>query len=139
MSRKKFRNPLDICCVYALLDPRNGLAHYVGSTLSLHARLCSHNNIDSWRTHTLEYCKWRVELAKIDLVPDVAVVEVCKFEELRGREKYWITHGLQIGWPLTNKPVEYTKPTNTTKEKIKLIKQFKSMFSEYRGWTFDKQ
>jgi len=85
--------------VYALLDPRGGVACYVGyTTQPLEKRLANHLAAAK-RSPDRPVCAWINELAGQLLRPKICVLELvepsAKWEE---REKWWIAHYRQRGW-----------------------------------------
>ena len=98
--------------IYGLVDPRDGLIHYVGQTNKGARRLIEHRN-EHGRVNP-QKTQWLQELAGVGGQPIMTVLEQCDDDDADARELYWITHGRDAGWPLVNKAHGY----ETTERKI---------------------
>jgi len=86
--------------IYALLDPRDAAVRYIGKTIQTPAaRLRRHLQR---RFHTRKGC-WISQLKEQGLKPIWQTLEVIPAGEgWEARECWWIAHGRNEGWPLTN-------------------------------------
>lgn len=86
--------------VYALVDPRDNQAHYVGATEDVYQRFQAHINCAG---NNAVKNAWISELrAANKMVIMQMLQEVDGVEEARKREAYWIRHYRDLGMPLTN-------------------------------------
>jgi hypothetical protein len=88
--------------IYALVDPRDLLIHYVGMTQNHPVeRMIQHwRNQDDYPTVKTEWIK---ELKKVSGKPNVLILQhVADEEQARQRERFWIKQGIDNGWPLVN-------------------------------------
>jgi len=77
--------------IYELIDPRNGLARYVGVTKnSLQRRLNQHIS-DAKRGGKSYRCKWIRKLISLNLLPVIRLIETVSEKEREEKEKYWIS------------------------------------------------
>lgn len=86
--------------IYGLMDPRTNQIHYVGyTTLTLQQRLAWHIHDDRNSPRTA----WLLELIQSGIMPMMVELEVVRPARLwPERERWWIQHGRNLGWPLTN-------------------------------------
>ena len=86
--------------VYFLWDPRNGDIRYVGKTNNPTARLWDHRHV----SHRESYCdNWKREMAAEGVCCEMAILEkALSPEQANEREQWWIAHGRENHWPLTN-------------------------------------
>lgn len=89
--------------IYALLDPRNGHARYVGqTTVALRQRLASHC-APSARLPALPTAAWLRDLHSIGLRPEITELEPTPSDQLDAGEQYWIATLRALGCDLTNR------------------------------------
>jgi len=117
---KQFPN----CCVYGLVDPRDGLYHYIGSTICLGNRLMQHVTFDCWSDHTIEYCRWRMELEIEGRQPQLVILCAARPDTVRRHERTYIRCALEAGHPLVN---QQSRPTATHGEKERLLLEYKQL------------
>lgn len=91
--------------IYALVDPRTRMIHYVGQTDDVDRRYSEHLKDASDTTKVA----WLSELRALDFKPHVHVLQQCENEDVYYIENWWIALGRRQGWPLTNgtKPGEW--------------------------------
>jgi hypothetical protein len=87
--------------IYALIDPRDDMIHYIGRTIRPNGRLQQHLEEV---TVNKKKNQWLQELKKLHMTPRMEVLESleCKAIDAERRETYWIQYLLTIGAPLTN-------------------------------------
>lgn len=84
--------------IYTLTDPRTRIIRYVGKTNNPTLRLWMHMN-EKKRTH--KNC-WLGQLKSLGLRPIMDVIEEVASDTWQERERFWIAHFRQLGFPLTN-------------------------------------
>lgn len=90
--------------IYALIDPNTDEIRYIGKTeqkvayrRQQHLRCAQ---VSDKNTHLLN---WLRQLLDDGLIPEFCILEeVEQAQDWQERERYWIAHGLDRGWPLTN-------------------------------------
>lgn len=88
--------------VYALVDPRDGLPHYVGRTTNPALRMTAHIS-DLGRYANKRKKAWILELKALGLRPELEVLEeTYGAVDAHDGEAFWVAHGRRAGWPLTN-------------------------------------
>lgn len=103
--------------IYALVDPRNGNAFYVGVAQRPIRRFRDHMRPDNIRN---QYLKNRiVELADLNLRPKLRILETVERRNRANREHYWIVWHLEQGIELCNIDVLYHKGKKLGMEAIK--------------------
>lgn len=93
---KDWRRGREIGWVYGLVDPQDHEVHYVG---------CSIHPVIRWQEHLDEQRKsngWLEGLKRLDLKPDIRILETAARSELVETEAKWIEFGTVAGWPLSN-------------------------------------
>lgn len=85
--------------IYALQDPRTEQIRYIGKTGNLKSRLYFHLQCKDVNRHKVG---WIQQLKTEGLKPAMLTLEETTEVDWPEREKYWIAHGRQEGWPLTN-------------------------------------
>ena len=101
MADSKFKLPAS---VYALVDPRTGLARYIGcTTKQLERRLRVHVSEAKCSKNNYRRLKWIRSLVKDGHEPKIVLVEsVDDVAVLFDRERFWIAHYKNIGVDLVN-------------------------------------
>ena len=85
--------------IYGLIDPLVHQIAYVGKTNDLNGRLQSH--ISTTAQHTTG--QWIKRLRSVNARPSIVVLELMEDDgDWDNSERWWISHGLRMGWPLTN-------------------------------------
>jgi hypothetical protein len=85
--------------VYALIDPRDNLVHYVGLTGSVPTKRIAEHLQD----RTGAKAEWLIDLLNSAFMPTFAVLQTADdMEQAQMRESWWIATGELLGWPLTN-------------------------------------
>lgn len=85
--------------VYLLVDPRDGLPHYVGATSNIKARLSAHKRAKGENKRH----KWLKELKELGLSFEfVPIGEYWYKQHAYHCEAIAINNGFAKGWPLTN-------------------------------------
>ena len=86
--------------IYALVDPRDDTIRYIGKTIqSLEKRMKSHLR----RRDGTRRARWIEELSASQQKPSIHILEVIRAnKDWEKRERWWIAHGMDEGWPLTN-------------------------------------
>lgn len=100
--------------IYGLVDPRDGLIHYVGRSSSGLARPRAHRAQKSLRTASQKNT-WLRDLFEAGLDYSIATLDVVAPSEallcwwwpyhtnhMNDAERWWIAYGRASGWPLTN-------------------------------------
>ena len=89
--------------VYALIDPRDNLVHYVGISIDAQSRFYGHMHDV---TGNYGESRWIKGLKKNGLSPILQILEVIDGDNAGAiaceREQYWISEMLRIGHPLSN-------------------------------------
>lgn len=86
--------------IYALIDPRDGLARYIGKTNNRIGRLQQHER----KSHNQDVQKWLGELSNLGLEVKMEILErVPMGEDWRIAESYWMREAFKQGWPILNK------------------------------------
>jgi len=113
--------------IYGLIDPTNHQVSYVGKTNDLYGR---------WRQHLADAtnspkAQWLQKLQAMELKPTLVVLECLKDEaEHVDAERFWIAHGLRLGWPLKNtaypdaKIVDWESEVEETQRAGEFLQQF---------------
>lgn len=97
--------PAEQHIVYALIDPRTRLIHYVGKSVKGIKRAKQHVTEASRRDRpsVRPVCLWIKELQAAGLMYDVIVLDTHNSAtQLSVVERWWIAYGRASGWPLTN-------------------------------------
>lgn len=95
------------CWIYGLVDPRDHNVHYIGKSV---------HPIVRWREHLADESddspkvKWLEELAMYKLEPDLRILEETTRHDDNYIERKWIEHGIEQGWPLTNRNLTNATP-----------------------------
>lgn len=90
----------DTMVVYALCDPRDGAARYIGITNNMLARYNEHLRLNGSNERKHE---WLTELLDAHLLPIMHTLEVVEvYEEARDREVAWIQAYINAGAELLN-------------------------------------
>jgi len=85
--------------IYGLIDPLVHQIAYVGKTNDLYERWESHVKTEA--PHVAG--QWIQGLRTVGVEPTLVVLEVLPDDgDWENAERWWIAHGLRIGWPLTN-------------------------------------
>ena len=89
--------------IYALIDPRDNLVHYVGISIDAESRFYGHIHEV---TGNYEESRWITSLKKNVLSPILRILEEIDGDNAGAiaceREQYWISEILRLGHPLTN-------------------------------------
>src|SRR5713226_1431458 len=89
--------------IYALVDPRDNLAHYVGISIDAQSRFYGHMHDV---TGNYGESRWINSLKKNGLSPILQILEVIDGDNAGAiaceKEQYWISEMLRIGHPLSN-------------------------------------
>lgn len=86
--------------VYALIDPRDSQVRYIGIARDVFKRYAQHLNYPHRNAENIE---WINDLKASGTAPLLKVIEAdISNQDIYEREKYWITHYIKIGAPLTN-------------------------------------
>lgn len=88
--------------VYALIDPDTGIPHYVGATADLEQRVRIHRSSIANATNP-SLRDWLAGLREHGKRPAVQVLETCDERSSNQREREWIQHFLDEGYPLLNR------------------------------------
>lgn len=85
--------------IYALIDPRDNLAHYVGLTGMTPTRRLADHLTDRGGAKA----EWLTGLLDAAFMPSFVVLQKADdVEQAQMREAWWISTGEMLGWPLTN-------------------------------------
>ena len=85
--------------VYALIDPRDSLVHYVGLTGNVPTRRI----VEHLQDRTGVKAEWLAEMLDAAFMPTFVVLQTAAdIEQATLREAWWISTGEMLGWPLTN-------------------------------------
>lgn len=101
--------------IYGLVDPRDGLIHYVGrTTAALRTRLNAHMSLvagdgKNVRGYGLDKLKWLAELKAARMTPSIKPLEEVDAEHAHDAERRWVQALFRAGVPLTNK--QYRPPS----------------------------
>lgn len=80
-----------ITFIYALIDPKTNEIRYIGKSDTPHKRIKSH--ISSVKTKSIknsQLANWINDLLQNGLKPELAVLEVCRYDNWENKEKEWI-------------------------------------------------
>jgi hypothetical protein len=78
------------CGIYALVDPRTGRIMYVGQSIDIEKRFRTHLDTDRYEPNIAKR-RWLKELARLDLKPQLIVLEECAFADLDSAERRTIS------------------------------------------------
>jgi hypothetical protein len=101
--------------IYGLVDPRDGLIHYVGrTTAALRTRLHAHMSLvagdgKNLRGYGLDKLKWLADLKAARMTPSIKPLEEVESEHAHDAERRWVQALFRAGVPLTNK--QYRPPS----------------------------
>lgn len=85
--------------IYGLIDPLVHQIAYVGKTNDLYGRWESHVKTEAQHIAG----QWIQRLRAAGIEPTLVVLETMADDaDWANAERWWIAHGLRIGWPLTN-------------------------------------
>jgi hypothetical protein len=85
--------------IYGLVCPLSGGIRYIGKSIKPKERLQNHMNEKS-KCHR---SNWLASLKKDGLKPSLVIIETVPLDvSWQDRERYWILHGRELGWELTN-------------------------------------
>jgi hypothetical protein len=85
--------------VYALIDPRDNLIHYVGLTGNVPTRRLA----DHLSDRSSVKGEWLLSVLDSGFMPSFVVLQHADdLEQAHMRESWWISTGELLGWPLTN-------------------------------------
>lgn len=85
--------------IYGLRDPLTDEIRYIGKTNNIKARYSHHIACNDVNKHKIN---WILSLKELKLKPELVILEKTNEQEWEEREKYWIKHGRDNGWRLTN-------------------------------------
>lgn len=92
--------------VYALVDPFDGLPHYVGSSSWLRERVLDYQALfegTSLCCHNQAIIEWVEDLRAKRKRPSFVVLQLVPGNHHKEAESWWIKHGRAKGWPLLNR------------------------------------
>jgi len=115
-------------CIYALKDPRTDEIHYIGQSYNPAQRLKEHlaDTSDSPKV------RWLNELSEARLEPRMQVIEAgLTALEANESENWWISEGVEEGWPLTNL-------INSKSRKPSDFSEWLTNRVERHGWSFNE-
>ena len=114
--------------IYALIDPRDNLIHYIGLT----GNTPTHRLADHLTDRTGAKAEWLTDLLDAAFMPSFIVLQKADdVETAQLREAWWISTGEMLGWPLTN-VAKTTKQKKSTLEKAQ-PEVHKEMVKEIKG------
>lgn len=78
-------------CIYSLRDPKTKEIRYIGQTKrDIRIRLYCHLAEIKTEREKNRKKSWIKSLLKLNLVPEIEIIEQCKVDELNDKEIYWI-------------------------------------------------
>jgi len=93
--------------IYALIDPRDNLVHYIGRTSDIRWRLNRHMQNKTARESN-DKREWIESLKRLSLMPIFKVIITdLTTQEAAIQERHYIQHYLELGMPLKNKRTAY--------------------------------
>ena len=125
--------------IYALIDPRDNLVHYVGLT----GNTPTHRLADHLTDRAGAKAEWLTDLLDAAFMPSFIVLQKADdLAQAQMREAWWISTGEMFGWPLTNfaKTTKQKKSTleraqpEVHKEIVKEIKETNAQRAEDTRW-----
>lgn len=87
--------------IYALIDPRDGTAFYIGKTTNPAARMWKHRGLSGITENAAKKDRVR-ELLGLSLVPQMQILEEVSWRQSSQREIFWIREYASLGHHLTN-------------------------------------
>ena len=88
--------------IYGLKDPRDNRTYYVGKTCQSDIRFRQHLR----GGENGKKDNWLDSLTDEGLIPEMEILEVVEVNaDEHERESFWITFGLAMKWPLTNRVI----------------------------------
>lgn len=122
LNRTRINLNLQLRYIYALIDPRDNEARYIGVTKDVYSRLDRHvknaSKVDDRKG------RWISELEKLGLSPELEILETIKggpdvVDEIAlERERFWTNEFLKSGASLLNvHNVPHTKPQRQTQSR----------------------
>jgi hypothetical protein len=89
--------------IYTLTDPRNNEIRYIGKTVgSLKNRLCGHISAAITNKEQNHRSNWIKQLIRIDLLPEIELVEEVEENFWKQTEQYWIAQFKAWNFSLVN-------------------------------------
>ena len=102
--------------IYALVDPRNKHAKYVGCTKNIKARLCDH--CSNYKDDT-KLSMWVKELKDLGLRPEIMELDRTEYGLVRlDVEDFWIQYLRYLGAVLLNKRVKLKRPWESHRQML---------------------
>jgi len=92
-------------CIYGLVDPRTEEIRYIGKTEQIpDCRLTQHVHRARTTDRNTHLLNWLRLMLDADMVPSITILEIVDAggPDWQEREREWIAHGHESGWPLTN-------------------------------------
>lgn len=88
--KPKFKVDYGTAYIYALVDPRDGIPRYVGSTINPYVRLSGHITESNTRSHLIRRCGWIKSIRDAGYYPHMVILEITPSQYTREREEFWI-------------------------------------------------
>lgn len=96
--------------IYGLFDPFEQIVRYVGQSVRPGMRLATHISSNPL-TGGQALKAWTASLAKQERHPHMIILEICKFEDVTDRERFWHSSIKNTGIELLNWPSSIHKTT----------------------------
>lgn len=87
--------------IYALQDPNTKAIRYIGKSDDPKARYHAHLALSTVDVNRHKK-RWIAQLKRNGQRPELVILEKVSSKEWQDRERWWIQHGRDSGWPLTN-------------------------------------
>lgn len=85
--------------IYALIDPRDNLIHYIGFTNLIPTRRLA----EDLGERSGSKAQWLTDMLDSAFMPTLMVLQMADgIDQARVRKSWWISTGEMLGWPLTN-------------------------------------
>lgn len=88
------------CYVYGLIDPLSGNVRYIGKGLDPKVRFKDHLSVKEPGVSHKD--KWILSLRRLNLIPELTIIETTTFDKANERERFWIAEYRSLGFNLTN-------------------------------------
>jgi len=123
---------METASIYGLKDPRDGSIRYIGKSEDPERRFKGHLTDKAYSPKTI----WLDRLHAEGLQPELVIFDEVSADVWRRVEQRWITKGLALGWPLTNREASADDVGHYSLRSIRpyLSKELWLAFHDLQAW-----